>query len=123
VTEMDILSIRSANYSKQDEPLYKRWFEFADTDADGRLTGPDAVKFFSRSQLSRGDLKQVWAIADVKRQGFLGLKEFIAAMQVHFQPYCCLHFQLSVQVRVFICNGMIGFAGHIVGTNRPRNQF
>jgi hypothetical protein len=28
---MDILSIRSANYSKQDEPLYKRWFEFADT--------------------------------------------------------------------------------------------
>ncbi len=31
VTEMDILSIRSANYSKQDEPLYKRWFEFADT--------------------------------------------------------------------------------------------
>jgi hypothetical protein len=50
-------------------------------DADGRLSGPDAVKFFSRSQLSRGDLKQVWAIADVKRQGFLGLKEFIAAMQ------------------------------------------
>ncbi len=31
VREMDILSIRSANYSKQDEPLYKRWFEFADT--------------------------------------------------------------------------------------------
>ncbi|KAH8970538.1 hypothetical protein BDL97_02G093000 [Sphagnum fallax] len=79
---MDILSIRSANYSKQDEPLYKRWFEFADTDADGRLTGPDAVKFFSLSQLPRADLKQVWAVADVKRQGFLGFKEFITAMQV-----------------------------------------
>ncbi len=38
-------------------------------DADGRLTGPDAVKFFSRSQLSRGDLKQVlWLL-------FLGTKE------------------------------------------------
>jgi EH domain-containing protein 1 len=79
---MDILSITSANYSKQDEPLYKRWFEFADTDADGRLTGPDAVKFFSLSQLPRADLKQVWAVADVKRQGFLGFKEFITAMQV-----------------------------------------
>jgi EH domain-containing protein 1 len=56
---MDMLSITSANYSKQDEPLYKRWFEFADTDADGRLTGPDAVKFFSLSQLPRADLKQV----------------------------------------------------------------
>jgi hypothetical protein len=84
---MDILSIRSANYSKQDEPLYKRWFEFADTDADGRLTGPDAVKFFSLSQLPRADLKQVWAVADVKRQGFLGFKEFITAMQASaFQP-------------------------------------
>jgi hypothetical protein len=28
-------------------------------DADGRLTGPDAVKFFSLSQLPRADLKQV----------------------------------------------------------------
>jgi hypothetical protein len=38
-------------------------------DADGRLTGPDAVKFFSRSQLSRGDLKQVlWLL-------FLGTRE------------------------------------------------
>jgi hypothetical protein len=38
-------------------------------DADGRLSGPDAVKFFSRSQLSRGDLKQVlWLL-------FLGTKE------------------------------------------------
>lgn len=27
-------------------------------------------------------LMQVWAIADSKRQGFLGLKEFITAMQV-----------------------------------------
>lgn len=30
------------------------------TDADGRLTGADAVKFFSLSQLPRGELKQVY---------------------------------------------------------------
>lgn len=29
-----------------------------------------------------GLLSQVWAIADVKRQGFLGFKEFVSAMQV-----------------------------------------
>jgi hypothetical protein len=28
-------------------------------DADGRLTGPDAVKFFSLSQLPRSELKKV----------------------------------------------------------------
>jgi hypothetical protein len=44
---MDILSIRSANYSKQDEPLYKRWFEFADT---GLNTIP--LYFLPREKLS-----------------------------------------------------------------------
>ncbi|KAA8527010.1 hypothetical protein F0562_008761 [Nyssa sinensis] len=34
------------------------------------------------SNLPRQDLKQVWAIADFKRQGFLGLKEFITAIQL-----------------------------------------
>jgi EH domain-containing protein 1 len=34
------------------------------------------------SNLSRQDLKQVWAIADSKRQGYLGFQEFIIAMQV-----------------------------------------
>jgi len=77
---MDILSARSN--AKQDEQTYRQWFDYADSDADGRLTGADAVKFFSLSQLPRGELKQVWAVADVKRQGFLGFKEFVTAMQV-----------------------------------------
>ncbi|GBG60595.1 hypothetical protein CBR_g8616 [Chara braunii] len=49
---------------------------------DGRLTGQDAVRFFSMSNLTRDQLKRVWAIADVGRQGFLGYKEFVIAMQV-----------------------------------------
>ncbi|CAN5972079.1 unnamed protein product, partial [Sphagnum jensenii] len=68
--------------SKLDEQTYKRWFDYADTDNDGRLTGPDVVKLFALSQLPRGHLKQVWAVADSKRQGFLGFKEFVAAMQM-----------------------------------------
>eukprot|EP00249_Psilotum_nudum_P008143 c21071_g1_i1 orf=198-1829(+) len=79
---MDILAVRSTNYAKQDERLYKQWFDFADSDDDGRITGADAVNFFSLSNLSRTELKQVWALADSKRQGFLGFQEFVTAMQI-----------------------------------------
>ncbi|KAK9057193.1 hypothetical protein SSX86_024560 [Deinandra increscens subsp. villosa] len=56
--------------------------DFEILDGDGRITGTDATKFFAMSNLSRQDLKQVWAIADSKRQGFLGFKEFVTAMQL-----------------------------------------
>ncbi|XP_062077612.1 EH domain-containing protein 1 isoform X2 [Humulus lupulus] len=51
-------------------------------DGDGRITGNDALKFFALSNLSRQDLKQIWAVADSKRQGYLGFGEFVAAMQL-----------------------------------------
>ncbi|CAI9086866.1 OLC1v1020787C1 [Oldenlandia corymbosa var. corymbosa] len=68
--------------SKEHLKIYQEWFNFADSDGDGRLTGNDAANFFSLSNLSRPELKQVWALADSKRQGFLGLTEFITAMQL-----------------------------------------
>ncbi|CAI9756639.1 unnamed protein product [Fraxinus pennsylvanica] len=68
--------------SKEDQKIYQTWFNFADSDGDGRLTGNDATRFFEMSNLSKPELKQVWAIADSKRQGFLGFKEFITAMQL-----------------------------------------
>ncbi|XP_009770776.2 EH domain-containing protein 1-like isoform X1 [Nicotiana sylvestris] len=68
--------------SKKHEKIYQEWFNFADSDGDGRLTGKDATNFLAMSNLSRDHLKQVWAIADSKRQGFLGFKEFITAMQL-----------------------------------------
>ncbi|KAJ4778728.1 hypothetical protein LUZ62_062985 [Rhynchospora pubera] len=61
---------------------YQLWFSAADSDGDGRITGNDAIKFFAMSNLSRSDLKQVWALADSKRLGYLGLHEFITAMQL-----------------------------------------
>ncbi|XP_021912354.1 EH domain-containing protein 1 [Carica papaya] len=68
--------------SKENQKIYQEWFNYADSDGDGRITGNDAIKFFSLSNLSRPELKQVWAIADSKRQGYLGLKEFCIAMQL-----------------------------------------
>ncbi|KAJ4725165.1 EH domain-containing protein 1 [Melia azedarach] len=68
--------------SKEHQKIYQEWFSYADSDGDGRITGNDATKFFAFSNLSRQDLKQIWAIADAKRQGYLGFKEFIVAMQL-----------------------------------------
>lgn len=79
---MDILTVRNDNCAKQDERLYKQWFQYADLDNDGRITGPDAVDFFSHSKLSKEELKQVWALADINRQGYLGYHEFVTAMQI-----------------------------------------
>ena len=39
--------------------VYDRWFQYADQDRDGRVTGKDAVGFFERSDLSREVLFKV----------------------------------------------------------------
>ncbi|KAF0891028.1 hypothetical protein E2562_005122 [Oryza meyeriana var. granulata] len=67
---------------KEQREAYLRLFSLADDDGDGRVTGKDALKFFAMSNLSRPELKQVWAIADSKRQGYLGFSEFMTAMQL-----------------------------------------
>lgn len=79
---MEIDSSSVGKCCKEHRKIYEDWFSFADSDGDGRVTGNDAIKFFSMSNLPRQDLKQVWAIADSKRQGFLGFKEFVASMQL-----------------------------------------
>ncbi|CAN6229979.1 unnamed protein product [Urochloa humidicola] len=67
---------------EEQRSTYLQWFSLADEDGDGRLTGNDALKFFAMSNLSKPELKQVWAIADSKRQGYLGFYEFMTAMQL-----------------------------------------
>ena len=39
--------------------VYDAWFQFADSDRDGRVTGKDAVGFFEKSGLSREVLAKV----------------------------------------------------------------
>ncbi|KAK7305169.1 hypothetical protein VNO77_43069 [Canavalia gladiata] len=78
--ELGIVPIGSC--SKETQTLYQEWFNCADADGDGRFTGNEATKFFAMSNLSRQELKQVWAIADSKREGYLGFKEFVIAIQL-----------------------------------------
>ncbi|TYI97583.1 hypothetical protein E1A91_D01G152400v1 [Gossypium mustelinum] len=42
---------------QEHQKIYQEWFNFADSDNDGRITGNDAIKFFGMSNLSRPDLK------------------------------------------------------------------
>ncbi|KAL8461481.1 hypothetical protein ACS0TY_032816 [Phlomoides rotata] len=79
---MEFVSRPIYSCSKEHLKIYQTWFNFADSDRDGRLSGNDATNFFGISGLTKAELKQVWAIADTKRQGFLGLTEFITAMQL-----------------------------------------
>ncbi|RAL37776.1 hypothetical protein DM860_000470 [Cuscuta australis] len=79
---MEIDAAPISRCSKEHLRIYKEWFSCADSDGDGRITGGDATKFFSLSNLPRQDLKKVWAIADSKRQGYLGFNEFVIAMQL-----------------------------------------
>ncbi|PON39388.1 Dynamin superfamily [Parasponia andersonii] len=93
---MEIASSPITSCSKEHQKIYQEWFGYADSDGDGRITGNDAIKFFAFSNLSRQDLKQasfsldydytafnkVWAVADSKRQGYLGFGEFVTAMQL-----------------------------------------
>ncbi|CAI8596650.1 unnamed protein product [Vicia faba] len=79
---MEIDTVPNYSCSKENLDLYQEWFNYADADGDGRFTGNEASKFFAMSNLSRQDLKQVWAIADSKREGYLGFKEFVISMQL-----------------------------------------
>ena len=67
---------------RPDEVLYRGWFPLADDDADGRVTGADAVRFFGRSGLPKEILARVWQLADANRQGFLGPEQFVKALRV-----------------------------------------
>ncbi|KAL3143092.1 hypothetical protein ABBQ38_003366 [Trebouxia sp. C0009 RCD-2024] len=64
------------------DTLYSSWFQLADADHDNKLTGPDAVKFFERSQLPRPVLAKVWALADNARKGYLDQATFAKAMDM-----------------------------------------
>jgi hypothetical protein len=60
------------------------YFQGALYSKDGieQATQADATSFFAMSTLSRADIKQVWAIVDAKRQGYLGFAEFVTEMQL-----------------------------------------
>lgn len=89
---MDSLSLEPIHDKGSDDVLIKRtselgwggviddWFAFADSDGDGRITGHDAVSFFTRSGLPKDVLAKVWALADHGRRGYLDKRAFAKAL-------------------------------------------
>lgn len=72
----------SETVSETIRAIYQNWFTIADTNGDGRITGADAVSFFSRSGLSQQTLAKVWAYADERRAGYLDFNGFAKALEL-----------------------------------------
>lgn len=68
--------------SLRDLRKYARLFQRLDTDADGRITGPEARDTFSRSGLSAEVLMRIWDMVDNYRAGLLSFPEFVGAMHL-----------------------------------------
>lgn len=62
--------------------IFDRWFQFADRDSDGRVTGKDAVGFFEKSELPRDVLFKVWEMANSTKAGYLDKAAFHKAMDI-----------------------------------------
>ncbi|GMY36504.1 EH domain-containing protein 1-like [Fagus crenata] len=56
---MEIGSGPIGSCSKEHQKIFQEWFNYADSDGDGRITGNDAAKFFAISKLSRPELKLI----------------------------------------------------------------
>ena len=59
--------------------FYEEFFKVADTKGKGKVKGKDAVKFLSKSGLSREILKNIWALSDFKKVGYLDKQSFLVA--------------------------------------------
>ncbi|XP_052202300.1 uncharacterized protein LOC127808033 isoform X2 [Diospyros lotus] len=61
---------------------FEAYFQRADLDRDGRISGAEAVAFFQGSNLPKQVLAQIWMHADQRRTGFLGRTEFYNALKL-----------------------------------------
>ncbi|XP_057502864.1 uncharacterized protein LOC130786579 isoform X1 [Actinidia eriantha] len=61
---------------------FESFFQRADLDRDGRISGAEAVSFFQGSNLPQQVLAQIWMHADQARTGFLGRAEFYNALKL-----------------------------------------
>lgn len=62
--------------------MYNQWFQIADLDRDGMLSGPEAVQFFLRSGLPQNPtLFRIWQFVAGDRPA-LNRQEFYTAMKL-----------------------------------------
>ncbi|KZV40849.1 hypothetical protein F511_29201 [Dorcoceras hygrometricum] len=65
-----------------DMEQFEAYFQRADLDRDGRISGAEAVTFFQGSNLPKEVLAQIWMHADRNRIGYLSRPEFYNALKL-----------------------------------------
>lgn len=61
---------------------YTTQFRSLQSDTDALLAGPIARMFFEKSRLPVQELRKIWQLADVTKDGALSLQEFMTAMHL-----------------------------------------
>ncbi|CAA0821066.1 Calcium-binding EF hand family protein [Striga hermonthica] len=61
---------------------FEAYFQRADVDRDGRISGNEAVAFLQASNLPRQVLAQIWMYADQNKVGYLGRSEFYNCLKL-----------------------------------------
>ncbi|KAK3911781.1 RalBP1-associated Eps domain-containing protein 1, partial [Frankliniella fusca] len=85
----------SASDTDQDDASWSPWiitteqrdyycaqFRALQPDVNGLISGPEARCFFEKSRLSLPELRKIWQLADVTKDGALSLEEFKTAMHL-----------------------------------------
>ncbi|XP_024885926.1 ralBP1-associated Eps domain-containing protein 1 [Temnothorax curvispinosus] len=68
--------------SDEQRDYYAAQFAQLQSDPEGLLAGPVARTFFEKSRLPVSELRRIWQLADVTRDGALSLQEFYVAMHL-----------------------------------------
>jgi hypothetical protein len=68
--------------TQQDRANYESLFKRLDLDRDGFISGADAAAFLTKSGASREDLRVVWTLSDIDKDGQLDLIEFMIAVHI-----------------------------------------
>lgn len=68
--------------TKEQKEYYVKQFRSIQPDVNGLLSGPAAKVFFEKSRIPVEELRHIWQLCDVTKDGALSLAEFAAAMHL-----------------------------------------
>ena len=68
--------------SPQEKSAYGELWKEADESGEGKIFGGAAVAFLKKSGQPKDTLKNIWAICDVQRNGYLERNEFNLALRL-----------------------------------------
>ncbi|GAB0089086.1 ralBP1-associated Eps domain-containing protein 1 [Sergentomyia squamirostris] len=78
--DVDLESVFQITSEQRD--YYTKQFLTVQSDLSGMLSGPVARMFFEKSRIPVEELRHIWQLCDVTRDGALSLEEFTAAMHL-----------------------------------------